>query len=363
MPHCSSCSREIHGEPISSGGYRLCSECADTPTLFCANCEQSFPSAIVVELDGGNLCWNCHYSSVPRQWRWSVPGKDYSSIFRGTLLPPIYYGIELECHYSGSEPLRDIIHTWKGTSFQAVYDGSLGDEGVEFVSPILVGNSGIEELCALLRLIKPHFRVTRSCGYHLHLDAREQEWEVLRDFAMIYCKLVPWLKTIISPSRRETAFGSCRGGGGWFSPSEAINLYHMTQEWEFWNWVYGTNYEGDDLYDFLDDVAGSKYHDARYSQLNFHSVVYQGSIEIRCHQGTLNQEKVIYWIRLWLWLWQYVKDGTLDASVIKDLTPDRELGFRLLEQHRPPGWEKIVRFYRDRQRHFGFKPETQSTSS
>ena len=41
-----------------------------------------------------------------------------------------------------------------------------------------------------------------------------------------------------------------------------------------------------------------KYNDSRYCGMNMHSRIINGSIEFRYHSGTINQEKILNWVKI-----------------------------------------------------------------
>ncbi len=362
MPYCQGCSewREQADQLQLVGHMALCQECRDSdPNQWatCTFCGYAYPDFLVIQGEERTACQHCRsHLGLPTEWRWDNPSQYFStSLVSSGNLPRITYGVELECYAPENVPIDRIWGVWEATSFQAVYDGSLSGNGVEFVSPILRGEEGLLEIKKLLSQLHG-FRIRQECGFHLHLNAERCSWEILRDFTMLYIRLIPWLKTIVSSSRRQASFGRCQGGGGWYSQSDLSLLYDMAYEHEFWAWVYEIESESEEyIMDYVDSAAGQKYHDARYSQLNLHSVVYRNTIEIRCHNGTLNYEKVKNWVWLWTWFLQYVMEGDIDRHFLIDLEDqDQALGFRLLDRFRPPRWKELIRFYQKRQRDFGF---------
>lgn len=89
-----------------------------------------------------------------------------------------YFGIELETLFKNSNSLAklaEIIHpTWGVTGDGSIRESkdSLGER--EIISPIMRGKKGEDEINKLCKeAYNIGFFVNKSCGYHLHLDARE----------------------------------------------------------------------------------------------------------------------------------------------------------------------------------------------
>ena len=92
-------------------------------------------------------------------------------------------------------------------------DGSLnGNDTFELVSPILVGEAGLQELekgCWVLDLCD--VKVNGSCGLHVHIDAAGFSMETWRNLSLSYKHLEPVIDRFIPASRRDNYY--CRGLG------------------------------------------------------------------------------------------------------------------------------------------------------
>lgn len=63
--------------------------------------------------------------------------------------------------------------------------------------------------------------------------------------------------------------------------------------------------------------SGERYDDSRYHSVNFHSLFYRpGTIEIRCHGGTTDADKILLWVRLH----QHILDKLEDVE-LNDIKP------------------------------------------
>lgn len=102
------------------------------------------------------------------------------------------FGVEIECYVNpGCTPVGG-YHSpaqvpWLPRGWGASRDGSLcspppgsGKMGVEFVSPILRGQAGFDQVVEVIALIKQHGgEVNATCGYHVHVGFDRHNYGVL----------------------------------------------------------------------------------------------------------------------------------------------------------------------------------------
>lgn len=102
------------------------------------------------------------------------------------------FGVEIECYVNpGCTPVggyhSPIQVPWLPQGWAASRDGSLGSPppgsgkmGVEFVSPILQGKAGFDQVVEVIAKIKQHGgEVNASCGYHVHVGFNKRNYGVL----------------------------------------------------------------------------------------------------------------------------------------------------------------------------------------
>ena len=116
----------------------------------------------------------------------------------------INFGIEIEMRSITREMAAKIIAEYFGTTvtgstakdnegrlWKLVRDGSINDEngGAELVSPILQYKD-IETLQKLIRLLRKNgAKVDKSCGIHIHIDAKDFTPKTIRNLInIIYSK-------------------------------------------------------------------------------------------------------------------------------------------------------------------------------
>ncbi len=232
--YCSDCFSDLFVECTDCGGIVDRDDCTynDDGEAFCDNC-------------GGRTTWN---EGAPMQ---GVRVARTRSLRR--------YGVELETHAcENHENIRG------RTSFGCKEDGSI--HGMEFVSPVLQGDEGLEEIELFCRLAR-NFTVNQSCGYHVHFDM-ERNATATKHVALAYSLTAQLWGSFVPRSRRENRY------------CEPIE----------WSWHDMKHYK---TWDSLRRWAGMY---TRYCWVNIPAIRSHGTIEIRLHTGTLDSTKINNWI-------------------------------------------------------------------
>ena len=172
--------------------------------------------------------------------------------------------------------------------FSQTYDGSVNahDEdyrGVEYISRPMAGDHLFRQIDNMGNyLLNNDFKVNKSCGLHIHIDARDLFYEQLKGVLLIAKTFEHIIFRMVPPSRDTSRW--CK--------KVPMQKHHITrinsnsdliQSW----------YESSDNYPDFD-----KYNDSRYHGLNLHARVYLGTIEFRYHSGTNNPTKIKNWITI-----------------------------------------------------------------
>ena len=192
------------------------------------------------------------------------------------------FGIEIEAYNCSRERLaRELreagievmVESYNHTTrphWKLVTDGSLnGNDTFELVSPILVGEAGLQELekgCWVLDLCD--VKVNGSCGLHVHIDAAGFSMETWRNLSLSYKHLEPVIDRFIPASRRDNYY--CRGLG--HVSDGMIRSARMVDE--------------------LKGRIGDRYHKVDLEAYSRHK-----TIEFRQHSGTANSAKIANWVR------------------------------------------------------------------
>ena len=187
--------------------------------------------------------------------------------------------------------MSDYGHTaprgWKVMS-----DGSLGNNGrrgLEIVSPILSGASGLAQLKAVCSiLVAPAFTVDKECGLHIHHGIEDLTGQQIGLSFALYSSYQTTINYMVSPSRRQH-----------FGYTKQLPFEAVSPDDKFKN---NTPREATDkirrslgCYD-LASIAGNCRCGARYHTMNPLSILTQNTIEFRQHHGTTEYAKISNWV-------------------------------------------------------------------
>lgn len=167
---------------------------------------------------------------------------------------------------------------WKIVTDASVgYRGAL--RGMELVSPPLAGEEGWKQLRAALKTLRSlGAEVDRSCGIHVHHDARDLSVQA-------------WKRLLSATLKFETVIDS-------FHPqSRRNNQYANTMT----NSTHTYSYEPatiERIQACSTRAELTNFYRTRYMKVNTHSFVKHGTVEFRQHAGSLNFEKVLNWVAL-----------------------------------------------------------------
>jgi len=207
------------------------------------------------------------------------------------------FGIELEMYVpSGKLPaiesalvaagvetrVESYNHTlrthWKLTSDGSLTDAPNGYQGVELVSPVLKGETGLDTIrtvCAVLAGF--NVKITPKCGFHVHHNARDLDLNAWKTMVKKYMTFEGVIDTFVPKSRRGNENVYCRSLRSRFSSMEA-GLGALAQAKTFNEVLLAAN-------------GGNRYH-----KLNLTSFQRHGTVEFRQHSGTVEAEKIINWV-------------------------------------------------------------------
>ena len=166
---------------------------------------------------------------------------------------------------------------WKIVTDSSVHaTGNQMGNGLELVSPILKGQNGMNQLEKACKALEAAgAKVNKTCGLHVHHDARDFTSATFVNLLLIYGRFEEAIDSLVSPSRRgnqNTYCGSIQMLN--YSHEEIKEMAQLTPR-QICNRI-GT----------------------RYIKLNFQSYITHGTVEFRQHQGTIEFEKMYNWILL-----------------------------------------------------------------
>jgi hypothetical protein len=224
--------------------------------------------------------------------------------------------IEVASAESGSR-IDEVCRKW---ACSVIRDGSLPDTGFEIATAPASGDlfcQQIEELCAALSY--GGAEITKACGLHVHVDARDFSYWEVRKLIILYARLEDTLFRLVPASRRTNNF--CQPCAESYLACLTIRTLKDTKK-AVLNGVYSKSeirWERKD-----------KYHHRRYLALNLHSWFYRGTVECRMASGSINPVKIINWSILWAAILDFANRHTE-----KELKGIPEQGMALLSKIAP----------------------------
>ena len=202
---------------------------------------------------------------------------------------------------------------WKIVSDASLHDSS-GLTG-EIVSPILEGEYGFAELkkvCDVLNSI-PALRVNRSCGLHVHLDARDLTVSAVSKIFERYSQYEDQIDSIMPISRRGEARW-CR----------SINKRNLRDA------VKGCTTKS--------TQAGAM---GRYYKVNLTNVATRGAVEFRQHSGTTDYTKIVNWTHF---LMDFVTKS-IELENSSQMAPSFDIARKIVKAHNGDISWKGSRYY------------------
>lgn len=250
------------------------------------------------------------------------------------------FGVEIEtttgCVYT-QEFKRD-RYAMEGYNFSGVFDGSLRDKdgsgpwGQEYVTGVLKGDAGLQQLNKINNVIKKHCEVDKRCAFHVHIGSLKWNSEDIVFMYILGIMLEDEIMSIMPHSRRDNEYckrliplkrnnvsrlRSAKTKSGY---KQAIkNCYN-----DIFN-IVGKNgnpnkfINKNTLHPRGHNGGYNRSTDHRYSWLNFTNVVFNQrgdlnnkTIEYRNHSGTLDFTKMYYWIKICMAITSFVSVGRKD---------------------------------------------------
>lgn len=284
---CSCCNNIYPTENSHSADDELfCENCFYDNYSYCHSCNTPVHRDNVYyhESSGNDYCSECYPGDSDddeRQNNYSE--KRYSPQEKLTYEELPYsrtFGIELETSCNPNECFSGY--------FKQVHDGSIS--GMEYVSPILQGDEGLQvirDFCS--DAVNSGLDTNKATGFHLHQNSKDISFRKLKNILLIYKYLEPVIYDMVAPSRKTS---------NWCKPIEfsVSQILNCKKEKDIQILYYSFN--PDVKKQYIKNYCKQKFQQARYSGCNLHSHWFRGTIELRYHGGTLNSTKVINWIKL-----------------------------------------------------------------
>jgi hypothetical protein len=236
----------------------LCRDCFSDVCYICDDCGNSIWIDDAIHTDDGTYCPRCHRHSR-REWGSKEFYCDNPS--NKVLGSTRKFGVELE-----TSECPDHAGLFDRTIWGCKTDYSIS--GMEFVSPILYGDEGLDAIEAFCEA-GHDWRVNSTCGYHVHFDVTNENWESLRSIAYAYYKTYMLWCHFISDYRCTNHMCAAPN----YSIVDIINI---------------NNAEGWDYF-----VAARD----RFEFVNWRAYLVHGTVEVRMHDASLNAEEICNWVK------------------------------------------------------------------
>jgi hypothetical protein len=226
-------------------------------------------------------------------------------------------GLEIECYCNKDTIKYDEL---KKYSFSSVYDGSLNNSGIEFVSCAFNGDllfNRVIEFCNLLN--SRGFKVNSTCGLHIHINIKKN-LEYLKKILKFYSIYEDFIFMILPKSRHNNSYCS--------KINKMINVNNIDDIKNFFDLeklIYKLNNREE-----LKQIKKEKYSNSRYCWLNLHSFFYRKTLEFRSHSGTLNPKKINSWFKIHLTILDFLKNN--DYNFISNMPKNFNLFLSLFDR-------------------------------
>lgn len=184
--------------------------------------------------------------------------------------------------------LFSTIKKWHGS---VVYDGSLPDNtGFEITTAPANGDKFIKEINDICQALnEASGEVNKNCGLHVHVDARDFNFNDIKRLIKLYAAIEPALFLLVPPYRKKLRY--CKPCGDKYEKAvvgDAKSFLDIKKK------IVVSTYGA-----LSTEGYNKKYNNARYNALNIHSWFYRGTIECRLLEGIIDADEIINWCVLW----------------------------------------------------------------
>ncbi len=265
--------------------------------------------------DNSNLANHVHYDTFKNYYNNLSAIDDKTQMKMGLKSPSFQitegvrysFGVELEI-------ARGYIPAWKRNKFNisAMRDGSLnaGAGGLEIVTGVLKGDTGLYHLQEICHELAPRTLVDKYTSIHTHIGGLEFTNKFIVNIYLL-CQLIEKdMLAIVPPSRRNNQY--CRNLKK-FKLSPALNNdltlkedYFKLFEWISFEKIQNPTFEYNKTKQHpLGAKCGYNHDTPRYCWLNLVPAMFNTrgdlrwkTIEIRIHEGSTNYQKINNWVLL-----------------------------------------------------------------
>ncbi len=254
---------------VEQVGESYCEDCFNDGWAFCSSCDDIYDRDDLTYNGSDYLCSDC--MPTDESWGDCTDCDDVGSDRR--------FGVELET--STCPGWGDYSHD----GWQAKVDVTV--TGMEFCSRILQGNEGLMAIDDLCQYATKHdWGVDTACGYHLHLDMRDESIDGLKAIAFAYHSTYDVWKHFAHNNRL---------GGSYSKPLEhSLQTYLSCGSLAAWN-RFSLNIR------------------RRYQWANWRAYCEHTTLEIRLLEGTLDVQRIQNWVRAHTTFCDWASDAGVDG--------------------------------------------------
>lgn len=296
-PSCKECltrDREVYVIRVTNSDNQyvliaLCEDCIKTKYKQCRHCGNF--ALKVKDYRDKKYCGMCYSTIVyPPLTGKQSPWLKFEEVPYD--MENIHFGIEMECvrkvGYSFSNEFVDSFPNWGWTRDSSIKFKE-DEYSVEFISCPLSGEVGLNELNRFLAFLKEKdFKVNNTCGFHVHVDARQLSWTQMRNVAIAWQLIQPYVFAKLPQGRSK-----CKHCKPLNIPLSSLMAAETDEQ------IFGLIYNGERLSrEALTQKRIRKYNDARYYALNLHSFFYKKTLEFRVFPASTNFNRVESWVNL-----------------------------------------------------------------
>lgn len=251
---CAECGETADHYHVTPTQFRICTPCFERLYTTCQDC-----GMLVLRSDSrSDLCRDCY-----NRTEWSDRGFYIEEPSFSEIRSERRFGIEIE-----TSACPEHITIRDETVFGCKPDGSV--DGMEFVSPVLYGDEGLNEvrkICELGRRL--NWQVDSACGLHLHVDLSNETAENCFKVAHAYHYTYDFWTSFISNARKQNYYCAKH----YYQDTDLAGFS------DFMEWAYSAN--------------GGE----RYIWCNWQSYTRHKTVELRHHSATLNGTKICNWVK------------------------------------------------------------------
>jgi Putative amidoligase enzyme len=264
----------------------VCGTCGDRVTEYCGACERC--EGCGCRCDGDSPRFDGHFQYMGT----------------ATKAMPRYTSLELE--YNGCDDGSYVVEACRQWADYCVSDGSLPDEGFEINTNPSRGDTYDKHIRAICSAVQSAgSEVTRCCGLHVHVDARDLNWHDLYKLSLLYMRVEDALFKMQPSSRQDNRYCMRVESNYKLDPKgykhKLLNrLYdHSFPEHKKQGRMAAISHKGGKR---VFSERTDKYNSARYYAMNLHTFFYRGTIEFRHASSTTKADKAINWGLVCMWI-------------------------------------------------------------